>query len=336
MTKILITGATGYLAGHCIAELLASGYSVRGTVRNVGTADVAHLHAIVDRVGGDLEFVQADMARDTGWAEAVEGCDYVWHVASPFPVGVPKHEDEVVKPAVEGTLRVLRAVKASGTVKRVVMTSSGLAVLSGRKEERVFTEEDWGSSTDPWLYARSKTLAEKAAWDFAGESGLELAVINPGSILGPLMRAETGNSVEIIGRLMRSDLPAVPNVGWNVVDVRDLAHLHLLAMETPSAAGNRYIAGDEFMWARDMAHLLADRYGARGYRVPTRAMPYALMWTISRFQPSVRPALGFWGQRDQVTGEKARKELGWTSRPAAETVLDTAESMIELGLVPRR
>ncbi|MBM2623584.1 aldehyde reductase [Actinoplanes sp. LDG1-06] len=336
MAKVLVTGATGYLAGHCIAELLNHGYDVRGTVRNLQTADVAHLHPIAERTGGSLEFVEADLDRDAGWTTAVGGCDYIWHVASPFPSTAPKDPDEVIRPAVDGTLRVLRAAATSGTVKRVVMTSSGLAVHSGRQENRAFTEDDWGTLDDPFLYARSKTLAEKAAWEFAEQSGIELVAINPGSIIGPLQRAEAGNSVSIISRLMRAAMPAVPKIGWNVVDVRDLAHLHLLAMETPAAAGNRYIAGDEFMWGRDMAFALKDRYQTSGYRIPTRAMPYALMWAISRVEPGIRIGLTLWGHHDQVTSAKARNELGWTSRPAAESVLDTAESMIELGVVPRR
>jgi dihydroflavonol-4-reductase len=334
MARVLVTGATGYLAGHCIAELLSSGYAVRATVRDLATANVAHLRSIAERTGAVLEFAEADLARDAGWNQAVDGCDYVWHVASPFPGTTPQDENEVVRPAVDGTLRVLRAVEAGSTAKRVVMTSSGLAVHSGRTENRPFSEDDWGTLDNPFLYARSKTLAEKAAWEFAGKSGIELVTINPGSIIGPLQRTEIGNSVSIISRLMRGAMPAVPKIGWNVVDVRDLAHLHLLAMETPAAAGNRYIAGDEFIWARDMAVALKDHYQTSGYRIPTRNMPYGLMWAISRVEPSLRLALTFWGHHVQVTGAKARNELGWTSRPAVESVLDTAESMIELGLVP--
>ncbi|MBM2620472.1 aldehyde reductase [Actinoplanes sp. LDG1-06] len=334
--KVLVTGATGYLAGHCINELLTHGYSVRGTVRNVKTADVAHLRAIADRIGGDLEFVQADLSADAGWHEAVAGCDYVWHTASPFPSTTPRDEDEVIRPAVDGTLRVLRAADASGTVRRVVMTSSGLAVYGGPGENRVFTEDDWTDVRTAAPYAKSKTLAERAAWDYVKTSDLELVAINAGSIMGPVLRAEAGNSVEIVRRLMAGALPAVPKLGWGIVDVRDLARLHRLAMETPAAAGQRYIAGEKFMWAREMAFVLAERYRSRGYRIPTAAMPYPMMWLISRFDPSVRLVLHFWGRQERVSAAKAWQELGWVSRPPSESVLDTAASMIDVGLVPQR
>ncbi|WP_305788127.1 NAD-dependent epimerase/dehydratase family protein [Symbioplanes lichenis] len=326
--RVLVTGATGFLAGHCIAELLGAGCAVRGTVRNLRTADVAHLRALP----GDLEFVEADLSSDAGWAEAVAGCDYVWHVASPFPSSVPRDENEVIRPAVDGTLRVLRAAESSGTVRRVVMTSSGLTVQGAD----VSTEADWADADTAAPYPKSKILAERAAWEFARNSRVELVVLNPGAIFGPLQRAAGTNSVEMIGRMMRGALPLVPKIGWTVVDVRDLARLHRLAMETPAAAGRRYIAGDQFIWAREMAGVLADRYRPRGYRIRTGAMPYAMMWLIARVDPSVRLGLSFWGRRHPVSAAKAEKELGWVSRPPAESVLDTAESLIETGLVPRR
>ncbi|MBQ1090441.1 aldehyde reductase [Streptomyces sp. B93] len=334
--KVLITGATGYLAGHCVAELLAHGYGVRGTVRDLRTADVARLRALAGRMGGELEFVEADLTGDAGWAEAAEGCGYVWHVASPFPTRVPRDEDEVIRPAVDGTLRVLRAARASTTVRRVVLTSSGAAVHHGHDDGRVFTETDWSDLSTAGPYARSKTLAEKAAWDFARETELELVVLNPSTVLGPLLNADVNTSVELIRRIMRGTLPLLPKIGWDIVDVRDLARLHRLAMETPSAAGNRYIAAGQFMWAREMAQVLAGRYRPRGYRIATGTMPYWLMWAVSRVDPSSRLALTFWGRMDRSSAAKAQKELGWTSRPPSDAVLDTAASMIEQGVVPRR
>jgi dihydroflavonol-4-reductase len=242
----------------------------------------------------------------------------------------------VIRPAVDGTLRVLRAAASSGTVRRVVMTSSGLAVHGGREEDKVFTEADWADTDKAAPYAKSKALAEKAAWNFARESGLELVVLNPGSILGPVQHARSGNSVEFVRRLMSGALPAVPKIGWTIVDVRDLARLHRLAMETPSAAGNRYLAGDQFLWAREMASILADQYKPLGYRVPTGAMPYPVMWVIARFDASVRLALTFWGHRRRVSAAKAEKDLGWISRPPADSVLDAAASMIEVGMIRPR
>ncbi|GHJ36705.1 aldehyde reductase [Streptomyces sp. TS71-3] len=334
--RVLITGATGYVAGHCIAELLASGYSVRGTVRDLRTADVAHLRALARGTGGELEFVEADLADDSGWIEAVDGCAYVWHVASPFPSTVPRDEDELIRPAIDGTLRVLRAAESSDSVRRVVLTSSGAAVHYGHDSDRVFTEADWTDPGKASPYAKSKTLAEKAAWGFARASGLELVVLNPGTVLGPMLNTDVNTSLELIRRIMRGALPVVPKIGWDVVDVRDLARLHRLAMETPSAAGNRYIAVGRFMWAQEMASVLAGRYRSHGYRIGTGAMPYWLMWVISRFDPSGRLALTFWGREDRSSAAKAEKELGWTSRPPSDAVLDTAASMIELGVVPRR
>ncbi|PRY41609.1 dihydroflavonol-4-reductase [Umezawaea tangerina] len=335
--KVLVTGATGYLAGHCVAELLTEGYAVRGTVRDPRTAEVAHLRALAERTGGELEFAAADLTSDAGWAEAVDGCTYVLHVASPFPSRIPSDENEVIRPAVDGTLRVLKAARFSGTVRRVVLTSSGAAVHFGHDAPgHVFTEDDWTDVNQAGPYPKSKTLAEQAAWDFARETGLELVALQPGTILGPLLHPDARTSVELIRRIMRGGLPALPTIGWNIVDVRDLARLHRLAMETPEAAGNRYIAGDRFLWARGIASVLAERYRPRGYRIGTAAMPYWLTWAIARFDPSVRLALTFWGRQDLTTAAKAEEELGWTNRPPEDSVIDTAESLIQLDLVARR
>lgn len=330
MTRVLVTGASGFLAGHCVAELLENGYAVRGTVRNLRKADTSHLLGLAERTGGQLDFCEAELGDDSGWDAAVDGCDYVWHVAAPFPSTIPKDENEVVRPAVEGTLRVLKAAAANG-VRRVVLTSSGLAVHAGHDEDRVYTEQDWADTDRAAPYAKSKALAERGAWDYARASGLELVTINPGAILGPLMRPGAGNSTEIIRRMMTGALPLVPKIGWSVVDARDLARLHRLAMETPGAAGNRYLAGDQFLWAREMATVLADRYPVR-----TGGMPYPLMWMISRFEPAMRLPLSMWGHRRRVSAAKAERELGWTARPPAESVLDTAASMIDLGLATPR
>jgi dihydroflavonol-4-reductase len=332
--KVLVTGATGFVAGHCIEELLTHGYQVRSTVRDLRTADVAHLRAIADRTGGELEFVAADLTADARWVEAAAGCTYVWHVASPFPAHVPDDENEVIVPAVDGTLRVLRAARDAG-VRRVVLTSSLAAIAFGHDDDgRTYTEADWTdvSKVDP--YMKSKTLAEKAAWDFASGDGLELVTVNPGTILGPLLNNDVNTSLELILRMMKGRLPVVPKIGWSLVDVRDLARLHRLAMETPTAAGNRYVAGGPHVWAREIASVLAERYRPRGYRIRTGPMPYALMWLIGRVDPAIRLGLVIWNRRTLVSAAKAETELGWTMRPVEETVTDTAESMIRHGLVP--
>ncbi|MEN3362589.1 MAG: hypothetical protein V7637_6571 [Mycobacteriales bacterium] len=336
-TKVLVTGATGFIAGHCIGELLAHGYAVRGSVRNLATADVGHLRALAQRTGGSLELVEARLDADTGWAEAVDGCTYVWHVASPNPPALPKDEDELIRPAVDGTLRVLRAAAASGTVRRVVLTSSIDAIRHGHDgPDRVRTEADWSNVDRSGPYPRSKVYAERAAWEFVRDQGLELVTINPGLVLGPLQYRQRTTSIEVIRLLLAHKLPAVPRLGFAVVDVRDIAVAHRLATEIPEAAGNRYICAGEQTWMGEIAAILAAEFGPRGYRIPTRPMPYWLMWTIARLDRTVRLALGLVGVPALVSAGKAERELGWTTRPARESIVDAADSLLRHGVVPRR
>lgn len=316
---VLVTGAAGFVAGQCIAELASNGYAVRGTVRRPGSA--AHL-------AGLAELVPADLESDAGWAEAVDGCRYVLHVASPFPPAEPKDPDDLVRPAVQGTLRVLRASAASGTVERVVLTSSMAAIRPAHPVDgKTLTEDDW---CDPdacdEAYQKSKALAERAAWEFVKEegSGLELTVINPAMVLGPVTHATVGTSLEPVRRLLAREAPGVPRLGWATVDVRDLAVAHRLAMESADAAGNRYICAGPHVWMSEMAQILATRY-----RVPTRAVPYWLVWLLARFDPTIRGVLGDWGVRELASADKARRDLGWSMRPLTETLLDTAAALIE-------
>jgi dihydroflavonol-4-reductase len=339
---VLVTGASGYIAGYCIGELLEHGYAVRATVRSLAAQDrVAHLRALAEQTNGTLEFVEAELDSDGGWPEAVAGCTYVLHVASPNPPAAPKHEDELIRPAVDGTLRVLRACADSGTVRRVVLTSSVVAVTLGpdRDSDRVLTEEDW---SDPDLcpaYAKSKTLAERAAWDFVAalpaQRRFELATINPGYVLGPLQRAEVGLSVEGLRKMLDREVPGSPRIGFATVDVRDVATLHRLAMERPEAAGNRYLCAGDHMWMQELAQILADEFNPKGFRVPTGRLPYWLMWVIGRFDKTTRLALDFVGRKELVTAEKAIRELGWSMRPAKETIVDTGRSLVEFGLLRR-
>ncbi|MBL1076732.1 NAD-dependent epimerase/dehydratase family protein [Nocardia sp. 2] len=317
--RVLVTGVSGYLAGHIVTDLRERGYEVRGTVRSLAkTAATAHLTGV--------ELVEADLSSDAGWAEAVAGCRYVVHAASPFPAAEPKREDELVRPAVDGTLRVLRAAAAGG-VERVVLTSSIAAVRMGHDHR--CTEDDWSvlDACDP--YPKSKTLAERAAWDFAAEHPeTELAVINPGMILGPVQRAGVGTSVDAIRALMAREIPAVPRIGFCPVDVRDVATAHRLALETPAAAGNRYIVAGEFLPLPDMARILATRY-----RVPTRVLPDVLVRLGARFDPTARTAARFLGHEEHVSSDKARRDLGWTMRPVEDTLFDTAAGLIDFGVV---
>ncbi len=335
MTKVLVTGATGFVAGHCIADLLAHGHSVRGTVRSLADpARVAHLRAL----GGDLELVEADLTDDRGWPAAAAGVDAVLHVASPIPAEPPRDEDELVRPAVGGTLRVLRASAAAG-VRRVVLTSSIAAINSGypRGDRRTRTEADWSDVDHCTPYPKSKTLAERAAWRFAADHpDLELVTVNPGLVIGPIQHAAAGTSVSVVSRLLNREVPAVPRLGWAPVDVRDVATAHRLAMETPAAAGNRYICAGDNIWMTDIAAVLAEEFNPRGYRVPTARLPYWLMWTIARFDRSLRIGLEFADRAENVSAAKAAEELGWHPQPVRESIVDTADALIAHGLVPDR
>jgi dihydroflavonol-4-reductase len=338
---VLVTGASGYIAGHCIRELLEHGYRVRGTVRSLGDSrKTDHLKRIATELGGSLELVEADLTSDRGWNDAVAGCSYVQHVASPFPAAVPKDEAELIRPAVDGTTRVLQACAASRTVKRVVMTSSVAAVAFGHTDGHgaARTEADWSKVENCEPYQKSKTLAERAAWDFVaalpGDRRFELAVINPGFVLGPLMNEDPGTSGELIRKLMVREMPACPEIGFAPVDVRDVATAHRLAMERPEAAGNRYICAGEHIWVQDMAKILAAEFNPRGYRIPTGKLPYWLMWIIARFDKAVHLALGYVGRKELVSAAKAQRELGWRMRPVRETIVDTARTMIDHGVVP--
>jgi dihydroflavonol-4-reductase len=328
-TTVLVTGATGFIAGHCIEELLSNGYAVRGTVRDLAGADVAHLRAIAERTGGSLEFAQASLDADAGWAEAMRGCACVWHLASPNPPSVPDDAEAMVRTAVEGTRRVLAAAAGAG-VLRVVMTSSTDAVTSGHQlpDSHVFTEADWTDPQRSTPYPRSKVEAEKAAWALAADASLELVTINPGLVLGPLQRPQRTTSIEVVRKLMARELPAVPEIGFSVVDVRDVATAHRLAMEAEAAAGNRYICAGEFMWMGEIAAVLADALAVHGFKVPTRRMPRWLMRIAARFDKTVALALTLVGRRAQLSTAKARAELGWSARPARESILGCSQSLI--------
>jgi dihydroflavonol-4-reductase len=330
---VLVTGASGSIAGYVIEELLRHGYAVRGTVRSLAATDkVEHLRAL----DGPLEFVEARLDADEGWAEAVAGCRLVLHVASPNPPAVPRDEQELIRPAVDGTLRVLRAAAEDGGVRRVVLTSSIAAITAGHAEEKTYTEDDWSVSEQSPAYEKSKTLAERAAWDFVADlpedRRFELVAVNPGLVLGPLQRPEVATSLEIISRLLNRSVPAVPKLGFAVVDVRDLAAFHRLAMESPKAPGNRYILAGSHTWMGEMARTLAASFNPQGYRVPTAHLPTPLFWLAARFDPTLRLALKFVGREVRVSSDKARDELGWSMRPTAETVLDTGRSLVERGL----
>ena len=337
---VLVTGGSGFIASHCILQLLGAGYRVRTTVRNL--AREAEVRALLKQGGTDagdrLRFSAANLEADAGWAEAVAGCDYVLHVASPFPAKIPKHEDELIIPAREGTLRVLRAARDAG-VKRVVQTSSFAAVGYGHKPRSApFTEADWTSSNDRGLapYTKSKTLAERAAWDFMAREGgtLELSVVNPVAVFGPVLGPDLSGSILLIKRLLDGAVPGVPRLYFGVVDVRDVADLHLRAMTHPSARGERFLAvSGDFMSIREISLLLKARAGELGAKVPTRQLSDWMVRVAALWDVRVRATLSELGKVKNATSEKAQRVLGWSPRSREETLLATAESLRKLGLV---
>ncbi len=328
---VLITGGSGFLGGWCLVELLRRGYEVRTTVRDLAReAEVrARLAPEVD-AGDRLSFHAADLTADAGWAEAVAGCDYVLHVASPFPATQPKDPDELIVPAREGTLRVLRAALGAG-VERVVLTSSVAAIRGGVESASApLTEADWTDGDNPRLqpYTRSKALAERAAWDLVSERGerQKLAVVNPGAILGPVLSEDRSPSLQMVARLL-DGMPGTPRIGFSIVDVRDVADLHIRAMTAPEAGGERLIAVARFQWMGDVAAVLRERLGADAQKVPRRGIPDLVVRAMGLFDPSIRAISGQLGQRVELSNAKARSLLGWSPRPTEETIVDCARSM---------
>jgi dihydroflavonol-4-reductase len=321
-------------------KLLAAGHDVRATVRDLKRAD--EVRAML-RTGGAVapervQFFAADLEKDAGWAEAVRGCEFVLHVASPLPASVPKNEDELIVPAREGTLRVLRAARDAG-VKRVVVTSSFAAIGYGHPASHpAFTEKDWTdpNSSDVMAYPKSKTLAERAAWDFMAKEGgaLELATVNPVAVFGPVLAPDFSASIQIISRLMDGSLPGAPKLSFGVVDVRDVADLHVIAMTHPAAKGERFLAvAGEFMSIKQVALVLKARMGAAAKKVPTMEVPDFLVRLAALRDPAVKSILPELGKRKNATNEKARRLLGWSPRSNEEAIVATAESLIGLGLV---
>jgi dihydroflavonol-4-reductase len=337
---VLVTGGSGFIALHCMRQLFEAGYRVRTTVRSL--AREAEVRATLMSAGVDpgerLTFFAADLTADAGWAEAAAGCDFVLHVASPFPVDVPRHEDELIVPAREGALRVLRAARAAG-VRRVVLTSSFAAIGYGHAAvDRPFDEHDWTQVDGAGVtaYAKSKTLAERAAWDFMAREGgaMELAVVNPVAVFGPALGADISTSIEIIRRMMDGALPALPRITFGMVDVRDVADLHLLAMTRPEAAGERFLAlAGDFVSLRDIGLALKRRLGDDARRVPTRELPDWLLRIVARVDKSVGQIVPELGKRKDATNAKARRVLGWSPRSVDDAIAATGESLVRLGLL---
>ncbi|MBD9578360.1 aldehyde reductase [Pseudomonas sp. PDM23] len=336
---VLVTGGTGFIAQHCILALLRDGYQVRTTVRSL--AREAEVREQLREGGIDagerLSFVVADLSQDRGWAEAVAGCRYVIHGASPTPTGAQTSEEEWVRPAVDGNLRVLRAARDAG-VKRVVLTSAFGAICAGHGQmTRPFDETDWSdlSSRNVWLYQKSKTLSERAAWDFIAREGqgLELSAVNPVAVLGPVLGADYSHSIRLVKSLLAGQ-PGSPKINCGFVDARDVADLHVLAMTHHAARGERFIAtaGDS-LWLGDVARVLKERMGAVAAKVSTRVLPNWVVRLGALKDPALKGSVPLLGLRMNSSNAKARRLLGWSPRPAEEAIVATARSLDKLGLL---
>ena len=340
MATVLVTGGSGFIGSHAILQALAAGHDVRATLRSLQRE--ADLRALLRAHGANdehLRFFAADLTHDAGWSEATGGCDYVLHIASPFPAGIPKHEDELIVPARDGALRALRAARDAG-VKRLVLTSSFAAIGYGHPEQQVpFDEATWTNLDGPIAaYTKSKTLAERAAWDFIVREGggLELSVVNPVGVFGPVLGPDYATSIQLVQRLMDGALPGCPKLRFGVVDVRDVVDLHLRAMTDPAANGERFLAvAGDFMRVQEMALTLKSRLGVAARKVPTRELPSWLVKLVALADGTVRQIVPDLDKYKNASSDKARRMLGWTPRSNEDALVATAESLLRLGLLKR-
>jgi nucleoside-diphosphate-sugar epimerase len=338
-TIVLVTGATGYIASRCVLDLLEQGYQVRGTVRNLNKADELKKWLAPHTENLDqLTVVEADLGRDEGWDEAMRGCKYVLHLASPFPLVTPENEDDLIRPAVEGTQRVLSAAARNG-VQRVVQTSSVAAISAGHQDQnRTFSADDW-SNLDGEIsaYPKSKTLAEKAAWEYVenlpeGQS-LELAVVNPGYVLGPVINDRQPTSVVLHKTLLEGSVPGIARIKFNVVDVRDVSKVHQAAMITPEAAGKRFVCVSDGIWLPEFVNILAGHFNPLGYRVPRLVLPGWFLQIYALFDEKVRETASGVGKDPSFDNRATRKVLNWLPIPLEQTIIEMGESMIHYGVV---
>jgi dihydroflavonol-4-reductase len=332
---VLVTGGSGYIAGFLIRQLVTEGWLVRATVRNL--ASEAAVRALLEVDDARLAFYAADLNADAGWADAMSGCSHVAHVASPVPVKNPEDAEELIRPARDGALRALRAARDAG-VQRFVMTSSVAAISYGRgRGVHHFTEADWTDLSQPGLsaYIQSKTLAERAARDWVAREGgaLEYCSICPSVVLGPVWSRDYSASVVLVKKLLDGSLRACPDVGFGVVDVRDVADLHVRALQTPGLAGERFIASGRFMKLREIADVLRAELGVQARRVTTRNLPDWLVRIGARFNPLARAVVGELGSVRNQDASHARARLGWQTRPVERSIADTARALLDLGIV---
>lgn len=334
MSRVVITGASGFIAKHIVLRALNAGHDVVATLRSPGRAEevrAAIRSGLADPAGlHRLGFATVDLEADAGWAEALQGAEALIHTASPFSAAQPKDADILIRPAVEGTRRALVAARAAG-VRRVVLTSS-VAAITGRGAGQgpgLFDENRWTDPDDPKVtpYARSKTLAERAAWDFvAAHPEMQLTAINPSLVMGPPLDSHYGTSVGLVARLLGGRDPMLPKIGFGIVDVRDVAEMHLCALERPEAVGQRIIASAGSLWFKQIAAAVAAE--APGRRVPLREAPNPLIRLLALFDPAIRTILPTLGTMDQFANDRARGILGISFVPAAEAVQATARVLV--------
>jgi dihydroflavonol-4-reductase len=332
---VLVTGGSGFLGGWCLVELLRRGCRARTTVRDLSREREvrASVGSQVD-ADGRLEVRAADLTSDQGWAEAIAGCDYVLHVASPFPPAQPKDPDELIVPARDGTLRVLRESMAAG-VRRVVVTSSVAAVRHGRNPApsgRELTEDDWTDPDNRKLspYVRSKTIAELAAWDYMRAEGAadKLVTVQPGAIIGPVLGQDRSYSLQAVERMLTGRMPGLPALGFSFIDVRDVAALEVGALTATEAAGQRLIAAGRFLWLSEVAAILRERLGADAQKVPRRRVPNVVVRAMALFDPEVRSVTGDLGEKITYSMENAERRVGWSPRPVEGTIVECARSLL--------
>lgn len=350
-SKVLVTGVTGFVGAHVANQLLLHGYKVKGTVRS--TADQARMDKLRQQLTAglpdqapELELVEADLLKEDSWPAAVAGCQYVCHVASPFPLEIPSNPDVIIKPAVDGTLAVLRAAAAEPGLKRVVLTSSLAAIHDVKAPDakadpdKKYNEDDWVDPDKVEPYSRSKILAERAAHKFIeelpqeeGKKKLELVVINPSYVLGPVLTDNLSSSLLGIKRLLDKSTPGVPKFNMAICDVRDVALAHVKALEGPEHVGKRYLIHSECMWMKDIARLVQKEFKPLGYFVPTMAVPSALVWLGSYFDRSTALVVPRLDKEFKLDNKRMIEELKVTPTDAEKSILDTCHSLIERGII---
>jgi nucleoside-diphosphate-sugar epimerase len=331
---VLVTGGSGYIAGYTIRQLIAEGWTVRTTVRSL--ARETELRRLLDVDNARLSFHEADLEHDAGWAEAVAGCSHVAHIASPFPLNSVKDPQDLIRPARDGALRALKFARDAG-VGRFVLTSSSAAVAYGHTPDRaLYTEADWTNPDAPGLapYIRSKAIAERAArdWVIAHGNNMEFCTINPVMVCGPVMSADYSTSVTVLEKILSGGLGGAPNFGFGIVDVRDVADLHVRALTAPEMAGERFIASGPFLMIARIAQILKDRV-PEARKVSTRKIPDFAIKLAALFSPMVAQVRGELGKTRAMDASHAREILGWVPRPVEETIVDCAHSLIAHGIV---